>query len=414
MTELRACDQRRARVRRDGRRVTDCAWWSATLPAPRRGADGAPAPTRRPTGPPRLAPGAAAVDAAFDGELAALLAVAGATGRADEVVKIPTRGTITAPLLVAVGLGPAGDDGPSAEQLRRASGAAARALAGTDHAVTTLSWSATDARLPTPWPPPPRAPCSGPTRSPTTRRPTAAGRCAGSTSRPTPPRPPTRRPCCTGRRRSPRPSPPPATWSTPRRTTSTRRASPRGPPRWARPPGSRSRCSTTRRSPPAATAACSGSAAGSSRKPRLVRLRWSGGPAPRATVALVGKGITFDTGGISIKPAAHMDHMTSDMAGAAAVVATAVLAARLELPVAVTATGADGREHAVGDRVPARRRAADVRRPDRRGAQHRRRGPADPGRRDRPRPGGRARLPDRDLDAHRRPARRARPAHRRR
>ncbi len=77
---------------------------------------------------------------------------------------------------------------------------------------------------------------------------------------------------------------------------------------------------------------------GSSRKPRLVRLRWAGGPAPRASVALVGKGITFDTGGISIKPAAHMDHMTSDMAGAAAVVATTVLAARLELPVTVTAT----------------------------------------------------------------------------
>ena len=94
---------------------------------------------------PRLAPGAAAVDAAFDGELAALLAVAGATGRADEVVKIPSRGTITAPLVVAVGLGPPGDDGPSAEQLRRASGAAARALAGTDRAVTTLSWSATEA-----------------------------------------------------------------------------------------------------------------------------------------------------------------------------------------------------------------------------------------------------------------------------
>jgi leucyl aminopeptidase len=77
---------------------------------------------------------------------------------------------------------------------------------------------------------------------------------------------------------------------------------------------------------------------GSSRKPRLVRLRWSGGSAPRATVALVGKGITFDTGGISIKPAANMDHMTSDMSGAAAVIATTVLAARLELPVTVTAT----------------------------------------------------------------------------
>ena len=69
-----------------------------------------------------------------------------------------------------------------------------------------------------------------------------------------------------------------------------------------------------------------------------MRLRWSGGPAPRASVARVGKGVTFDTGGISIKPAAHMDHMTSDMSGAAAVIATTVLAATLELPVAVTAT----------------------------------------------------------------------------
>ena len=55
---------------------------------------------------------------------------------------------------------------------------------------------------------------------------------------------------------------------------------------------------------------------GSSRPPRLLRLRWTP-PSPRARVALVGKGITFDTGGISIKPAANMDHMTSDMSGAA-------------------------------------------------------------------------------------------------
>ena len=76
---------------------------------------------------------------------------------------------------------------------------------------------------------------------------------------------------------------------------------------------------------------------GSSRPPRLVRL--SHRPAkPAASVALVGKGITFDTGGISIKPAANMDQMTSDMGGAAAVVATVIAAARLNLPVAVTAT----------------------------------------------------------------------------
>ncbi|MBM7367059.1 leucyl aminopeptidase [Gordonia hydrophobica] len=76
---------------------------------------------------------------------------------------------------------------------------------------------------------------------------------------------------------------------------------------------------------------------GSSRKPRLVRLTHEVKNAER-TVALVGKGITFDTGGISIKPAAGMDHMTSDMGGAAAVIASTIAAARLDVPVTVIAT----------------------------------------------------------------------------
>jgi len=78
---------------------------------------------------------------------------------------------------------------------------------------------------------------------------------------------------------------------------------------------------------------------GSSRPPRLVRLAHRGGKGKKAkTVALVGKGITFDTGGISIKPAANMHHMTSDMGGAAAVIATVVLAAKQQLPIDVIAT----------------------------------------------------------------------------
>ncbi|BBX69622.1 leucyl aminopeptidase [Mycolicibacterium psychrotolerans] len=78
---------------------------------------------------------------------------------------------------------------------------------------------------------------------------------------------------------------------------------------------------------------------GSSRPPRLVRLVHRGGKGRKpTTVALVGKGITFDTGGISIKPAANMHHMTSDMGGAAAVIATVVLAARQKLPIDVIAT----------------------------------------------------------------------------
>lgn len=77
---------------------------------------------------------------------------------------------------------------------------------------------------------------------------------------------------------------------------------------------------------------------GSSRPPRLVRLIHRGAGKNAKRVALVGKGITFDTGGISIKPAANMHHMTSDMGGAAAVIATVVLAAKQNLPIEVIAT----------------------------------------------------------------------------
>ncbi len=74
---------------------------------------------------------------------------------------------------------------------------------------------------------------------------------------------------------------------------------------------------------------------GSSRLPRLVRVSYAS-PDARASVALVGKGITFDTGGISLKPNDGMQTMKSDMAGAAAVLHTVVAAARLQLPVSVT------------------------------------------------------------------------------
>ncbi|UFU01655.1 leucyl aminopeptidase [Ruania suaedae] len=74
---------------------------------------------------------------------------------------------------------------------------------------------------------------------------------------------------------------------------------------------------------------------GSARGPRLVRLEYRP-PRARRHIALVGKGITFDSGGLSLKPAAGMEKMKNDMAGAAAVLHTVVAAARLGLPVAVT------------------------------------------------------------------------------
>ncbi|MDQ0260024.1 leucyl aminopeptidase [Sinomonas atrocyanea] len=77
---------------------------------------------------------------------------------------------------------------------------------------------------------------------------------------------------------------------------------------------------------------------GSARPPRLVKLEYvPSRPSGARTVHLVGKGITFDSGGISIKPAANMDQMKSDMAGAATVLNAALAAARLGLPVKVTA-----------------------------------------------------------------------------
>jgi leucyl aminopeptidase len=62
-----------------------------------------------------------------------------------------------------------------------------------------------------------------------------------------------------------------------------------------------------------------GVAQGSSRPARLVIMRWNGGKAKTAPVAFVGKGVVFDTGGISIKPAGGMEDMKGDMGGAAAV-----------------------------------------------------------------------------------------------
>jgi leucyl aminopeptidase len=274
---------------------------------------------------PRLAPGSAEVDEAFDGGLAALLAVAGATGKADEVVKIPTRGTITAPLLVAVGLG-TGEVTP--EQVRRASGAAARALAGTGHAVSTLgridlaaaaegsllgAYTFTEYRT------------NGNGKAPVGKVSLLSDAADAETV--------VRTAAAVG-----------AAVRTARDLVNT-------PPNDLYPAVFADRAKALAEAvgitveilddaqlAEGGFGGVTGVGQGSSRKPRLVRLSYAGGPSPRAKVALVGKGITFDTGGISIKPAAGMDQMTSDMGGAAAVIATTVLAATLELPVAVTAT----------------------------------------------------------------------------
>jgi leucyl aminopeptidase len=281
-------------------------------------------------GPLRLAAGAEELDAAFDGELAELLTVAGATGKADEVVKLPTRGAVRAALLVAVGLGKPDGDAPSAEQVRRAAGSAARALAGTAHAASTLGLldlaAAAEGTLLGAYTFTAYRSGNGNARKDPVGSVTLLSEDADAAA--------------TVR-----------TAVAVAEAVRTARDLINTPPNDLFPESFAARAAELATEvglevevlDDAALAAGGyggvlGVGQGSSRKPRLVRLRWSGGSSPRATVALVGKGITFDTGGISIKPAANMDHMTSDMSGAAAVIATTVLAARLELPVAVTAT----------------------------------------------------------------------------
>lgn len=74
-------------------------------------------------------------------------------------------------------------------------------------------------------------------------------------------------------------------------------------------------------------------AKGSTVPPRFIAIRYRGTNAALPPVAFVGKGITFDTGGISLKPAANMADMTYDMSGAAVVIGTVMAAARAKLPV---------------------------------------------------------------------------------
>lgn len=77
-------------------------------------------------------------------------------------------------------------------------------------------------------------------------------------------------------------------------------------------------------------------ARGSREEPRFIQLHYKG-PGATKHVAIVGKGITFDSGGLSLKPANSMETMKYDMAGAAAVIATAAAVARLQLPIELTA-----------------------------------------------------------------------------
>jgi leucyl aminopeptidase len=288
-----------------------------------------------------LATGAESIAVAFDGKLTETLALLGATGAPGEVTKVATLGTVTAPLIVAVGLGPEPTGAaPAPETLRRAAGAAIRSLAGAESAAVALPMPDDDDAL-------------------AALRAVAEGallggyRFAGYKTRPQPGRRP---PVSSIAVHVPDAGDEPVRAEIARaavvaEAVTCTRDWVNTPPNDLRPPAFADAVAAAARDAglevevldeqALAQGGYGGILAvgqGSEAPPRLVKMSYrptSGEPAKR--LALVGKGITFDTGGVSIKPAQGMWEMKSDMAGAAAVAATMFAIAKLGPAVAVTA-----------------------------------------------------------------------------
>ncbi|UBU16729.1 leucyl aminopeptidase [Nonomuraea gerenzanensis] len=263
--------------------------------------------------------GAESLEAAFGGRLAASLDAVAFSGKAGELAKLPTFGAVSAPLLVAVGLG----EEPGLEGLRRAAGAAVRSLAGTSRAALALPAGTAEeaeavalgallgaytfARYRT----------NGEQKAPVAELTVVSEQSGGVAER-------------AGVLaesvalvRDLVNTPPSDLW----------------PARFAElaeEEGGKAGISVEvlddQQLKEGGYGGLIGVGQGSANPPRLVRLSYRH-PEAGKTLAFVGKGITFDSGGLSLKPSASMDWMKSDMGGAAAVLGAVIGIARLGLPV---------------------------------------------------------------------------------
>ena len=284
---------------------------------------------------PEVAPGAEAVDKAYDGKLAATLETLGASGGEGEVTKLPAPEGVKAPVVVVVGLGepPADGEAYDTETLRAAAGAAARALSGAKKAVFALPTADAEAA---------GAIAEGALlgayaytayqQKSNGRGPLAEVALVGAKPRDKAYKTAAERAIAlateVNRARDLINMPPNDLH--PKEFATVVQAA-------AKEHGLKVEVLDEKALAKGGYGGILGVGSGSSRLPRLIRLSYKG-PKASKKVALVGKGITFDTGGISIKPAANMDEMTSDMSGAAAVIASVILAAKLKYPLEVIAT----------------------------------------------------------------------------
>ncbi|MFF8712281.1 leucyl aminopeptidase [Streptomyces sp. NPDC015184] len=294
---------------------------------------------------PVLAPGAEAVDKAFDGKLATVLEALGATGAEGEVTKLPAPDGLKVPVVIAVGLGSATEkDGAyDAEALRRAAGSAARVLAGAKKAGFALPLaSAGDA---------------GAVAEGALLGAYAFTAYQGGEDKLAPkgkkngngPKLPLAEVALLGGK--PRDK---AFKAAVERATAVTEEINRARDLINTPPndlypesfaavataagkehGIKVQVLDEKALVKGGYGGLLGVGQGSSHGPRLVKLAYTH-PKAEKTLALVGKGITYDSGGISLKPAGHNETMKCDMSGAAAVFAAVVAAARLGLQVNVT------------------------------------------------------------------------------
>ncbi|GGR72999.1 putative cytosol aminopeptidase [Streptomyces humidus] len=288
-----------------------------------------------------VAPGAEAVDKAFDGRLAGVLETLGASGAEGEVTKLPAPAGFKTPLVLAVGLGsePEKDAAFDAEALRRAAGSAARALTGAKKAAFALPVTdaadigavgegvvlgaySFDAYKQTAR--------DGDAKAKNDKAPLAEAVLLGGKPRDAAHKAALARAATVGeelnRARDLINMPPndldPEAFAALAQTA-------------AKEHGIKIQVLDEKALVKGGYGGILGVGAGSASAPRLVKLSYTSSKAKKH-LAFVGKGITYDSGGISLKPAGHNETMKCDMSGAAAVFAAVVAAARLGLEVNVT------------------------------------------------------------------------------
>jgi leucyl aminopeptidase len=266
---------------------------------------------------PVLLPGSEDVDSALGGRLAAVLTDLGASGDEGEVTRFASLGAVAAPVIAVVGLGEL-EGAPTEDVLRKAAGTATRALAGRTTVAFALPGSSA-------------AVAEG------------ALLAAYSVKAPAPGKGPVENIVILGEGEAP------ARSEILARSVNLARDLVNLPPNLLFPAVLADRAASEAEGTGIEVTVLTeteleaggfggiiGVGQGSANPPRLVRLAWKPAGATK-TVALVGKGITFDSGGLSLKPSVSMETMKMDMAGSASVLATVLAAARLELPIGVTA-----------------------------------------------------------------------------